>query len=125
MKKELKTIISLLLLGAFLFPVCPNGQKTMDDTKCPIDLEQEHKPSRSGTATVVTAYISSDVITVETENYAGNTILVEIFDARGILQLDAHFDCTDYVVVDISSLPPGKYEIAVTLDYRYKGRFER
>ena len=73
MKKELKTIISLLLLGAFLFPVCPNGQKTMDDTKCPIDLEQEHKPSRSGSATAITAYISGDVITVETANYADNS----------------------------------------------------
>ena len=97
----------------------------MDNTKCPIDLEQEHKPSRSGTATEVTAYISSDVITVETENYAGNTILLEIFDAHGILQFDSHFDYTDYAVVDISSLPPGKYEIVVTLDYRYRGSFER
>ena len=78
--------------------------------------------TRSGSATAVTAYISGDVITVETENYAGD-ILVEIFDTRGILQFDAHFDHTDYAVVDISSLPPGQYEIAVTLDYRYKGNF--
>ena len=125
MNKKVKTILSLLLLGTFMLPVYSNYQMIMDEIDYTIDLKQEDRGTRSGSATVVTAFISSDVITVETENYAGNTILVEIFDARGILQLDAHFDCTDYVVVDISSLPPGKYEIAVTLDYRYKGRFER
>ena len=125
MKKELKTIISLLLLGAFLFPVCPNGQKTMDDTKCPIDLEQEHKPSRSGTATEVSAHIDGDMITVETTDHAGSPILVEIFDDHGVLRAFAGSVCGSYALVDISPLPPGQYEIVVTLDYRYRGSFER
>lgn len=96
MKKELKTIISLLLLGAFLFPACPNDQKTMDNTKCPIDLEQEHKPSRSGTATEVSAHIDGDMITVETTDHAGSPILVEIFDDHGALRAFAGSACNSY-----------------------------
>ena len=125
MNKKVKTILSLLLFGTFMLPVYSNYQMIMDEIDYTIDLKQEDRGTRSGSATVVTAFISSDVITVETENYAGNTILVEIFDAHGILQFDSHFDYTDYAVVDISPLPPGKYEIVVTLDYRYRGSFER
>ena len=125
MNKKVKTILSLLLFGTFMLPVYSNYQMIMDEIDYTIDLKQEDRGTRSGSATSVTAYISGDVITVETANYADNTILVEIFDAHGILQFDSHFDYTDYAVVDISPLPPGKYEIVVTLDYRYRGSFER
>lgn len=125
MKKELKTIILLLLLGVFLIPAYTNNQKTMDDTKRQINLEQRHKGTRSGGGTEVVAYIDGDMITMETNNPAFSPILVEIFDDYGILQAFAEFECDSYAIMDISLLPPGQYEIAVTLDYIYTGSFEK
>lgn len=124
MRKELKTIILLLLLGVFLIPVYPNSQNTKDDTRH-IDLEQEKGGTRSGTDTDITAYIDGDILTVGAKNYTNSYIQVEIFDDYGNPKAFAESVCDTYVVMDISSLQPGQYEIVVIMDYRYTGSFER
>lgn len=121
-----KQVAILAILFSFISLSIIVADVNIKDRVGEIKLRQDSSGgTRSESATAVSASICGEVITVETENYAGNTILVEIFDAHGILQPTSHIDYTYHVVVDISFLPPGQYEIVVTLDYRYRGGFVR
>lgn len=127
MKREIVILTTTTLCLYLLSFSFATGAAEIDarNEKDKIKLEMDVRDLRSATATEVSAHIDGDMITVETTNHAGNPILVEIFDDHGALRAFAESACGSYAVVDISSLPPGQYEIAVTLDYRYKGRFER
>lgn len=102
----------------------PSYNKTMDEVDRTITLRKEDKGTRSESGTTVVAYIRNDIITLEVSNYTGNSTLVEVFNAEGIVQASSQFDNSNYALLDISSLSAGQYEIVVTLDYRYIGSFE-
>lgn len=124
MNGNLKTIILLFFLGIFMLSAYPSYNKTMDEVDRTITLRKEDKGTRSESGTTVVAYIRNDIITLEVSNYTGNSTLVEVFNAEGIVQASSQFDNSNYALLDISSLSAGQYEIVVTLDYRYIGSFE-
>lgn len=87
-------------------------------------LEKERCGTRSGTTTAVEAFVNDDILILDISGYFG-FVAVEVFGTKGGLQCQAYIAGSEQVVINLSSLPAGTYMLNVTLDYTYRGSFER
>lgn len=85
-------------------------------------LEKERSGTRSGTTTIVEAFISDDILMLEISGYFG-FVSVEVLGDEGELQCQIYIAGSGQLEIDLSSLPTGTYRLNTMLDYTYSGSF--
>lgn len=119
-------IFTLLLLAGWLGATTANAIQGMGESggNVRILLEKERCGTRSGSSTLVEAFISGEVLFIDISGYSG-AVSVEVAGSGGGLQHGADIGGAGALTIDLSSLPAGDYMLYVTLDHTYSGSFER
>ena len=118
----------LLLLFCCITSIC-SAQKH-DPLPIPIPIEPGGNGPHSPSATTITlsAYYTSDTLTVEFVSYAGIAVISIIDEVTGtaVSQEIGHITATaNTVQTDISTLPDGNYTLCIVLQTgdEYEGEF--
>ena len=119
-------IFTLLLLVGWLGTTTANVIQGMSEDRGNVRvlLEKERCGTRSGSSTLVEAFISGEVLFIDISGYSG-AVSVEVAGIGGGLQYGADVSEAGILTIDLSSLPEGNYMLYITLDHTYSGSFER
>lgn len=113
---------SILMMAFSAFTVFTGSMGNVDHE---VELVKRSGGTRSGEATEVRAFIyDNQTLTVEVENYNG-MVWVDVTGTGGVRGQAAQVNGAGFILMDLSTLPQGRYLLTVTLENGlYEGYFE-
>lgn len=114
MKKRILLIATILIMMSLHFIKANNYPKV--DRTVKLEKEMPEGPSKAPALfpVIFNAYLSANQLSIQAENYTAN-VLINIAGTAALSQ-GLNFGNSDMVVLDLSALPAGEYQITVVTE---------